>query len=70
MQVEHIILADEITTHNKKIFSNLEEIFSDISSSTVPHEQFKLLTGHAKVIIRSGEITPYANIILRSGVIF
>ena len=35
-----------------------------------PMNQFKQLTKHAKVIIRTGEATPYANIILQSGVIF
>lgn len=36
----------------------------------VSHEQFKELTANAKVIIRTGETTPYANVILQSGVIF
>ena len=34
------------------------------------HEAFKAATAKAKVVIRTGEITPYANIILHSNVIF
>lgn len=36
----------------------------------IPHEQLKALTAAAKIIVRTGEATPYANIILRSGVPF
>ncbi|MGC4001566.1 MAG: D-ribose pyranase [Anaeromyxobacter sp.] len=36
----------------------------------VPHEQLKALTRDAKAIIRTGEFTPYANVILTSSVVF
>jgi D-ribose pyranase len=36
----------------------------------VSHEEFKKLTSAAKAIIRTGECTPYTNIILQSGVNF
>ncbi len=35
----------------------------------VSHEQFKEHTKKAKAIIRTGEATPYANVILHAGVI-
>lgn len=66
--VEKGIVAEEIESNNpviyKKIISNLTDI------EMVSHEQFKQLTADAKVIIRTGETTPYANVILQSGVIF
>ena len=34
------------------------------------HEAFKEATKHAKCIIRTGEITPFANVILHSNVFF
>ncbi|POY46153.1 RbsD/FucU domain-containing protein, partial [Avibacterium paragallinarum] len=34
------------------------------------HEEFKALSQESKAIVRSGECTPYANIILVSGVPF
>ena len=34
------------------------------------HEAFKEVTKHAKCIIRTGEITPFANVILHSNVFF
>lgn len=36
----------------------------------VSHEHLKKLAGSAKVVVRSGEATPYANVILRCGVPF
>lgn len=36
----------------------------------IPHEQFKEQLPHAKVVVRTGEVTPYANVILSCGVDF
>lgn len=36
----------------------------------LPHEEFKELTASTKCIVRTGECTSYANVILRSGVVF
>ena len=37
---------------------------------TVPHEELKRLSARAKAVIRTGECTPYANIVLYAGVTF
>jgi D-ribose pyranase len=72
MKVEKITLAKEI---NEKAPELAEEILkrfspSDVKVEFVKHEDFKALTGDSAVVIRTGEITPYANIILTSGVTF
>lgn len=36
----------------------------------VPHEELKALTRGARAVVRTGEFTPYANVILGSGVVF
>jgi D-ribose pyranase len=36
----------------------------------VSHEVFKKKTEQSKAIVRTGETTPYSNIILHSGVVF
>lgn len=36
----------------------------------VPHEEFKARTADARLIVRTGETTPYANVALRCGVDF
>ena len=37
---------------------------------TISHEELKRLSARAKAVIRTGECTPYANIVLVSGVTF
>lgn len=68
MAVEQMILAEEIKVNNQPIETNL--VSRDIPISYLTHEAFKTQTKQAKVIIRTGEATPYANVILQSGVIF
>lgn len=76
MHIEKVYLASEIKEKNKKMLSDIDALFKDykndvMSSCTyVPHEEFKKLTKGAKAIIRTGEATPYSNIILVSGVSF
>ncbi|NDR59330.1 D-ribose pyranase [Aliiruegeria sabulilitoris] len=41
-----------------------------ITVTSVPHEEFKRLTRSSKAVVRTGEFTPYANILLYSGVPF
>ncbi|MEV0319357.1 D-ribose pyranase [Streptomyces sp. NPDC050658] len=36
----------------------------------VPHEDLKQLSATAQLVIRTGEATPYANVLLRCGVFF
>lgn len=68
VKVEKAIIADEIMHANVPIHN---EILQHVEPVTyISHEQFKEQTKKAKVIIRTGEMTPYANIILQSGVIF
>lgn len=68
VEVEKVVLAEEIKLQNIAVYENTAKLFENIDY--VSHEQLKQLTKNAKVIIRTGECTPYANIILQSGVIF
>ena len=70
MVIEHVTLAEEIKDSNPAVLKEVGSIVKDIPNDFVTHEQFKTLTENSKVIIRTGEATPYANIILRSGVNF
>ncbi|TDM32138.1 D-ribose pyranase [Macrococcoides canis] len=70
MVIEHVTLAEEIKDSNPAVLKEVDSIAKGIPNDFVTHEQFKTLTENSKVIIRTGEATPYANIILRSGVNF
>ena len=70
LQVEEIILAKEIEENNPKIFSEIKKQFENVKFTFITHEELKIMLNECKAVIRTGEQTPYANIILKSGVIF
>ena len=72
MKVEKIVLAEEIKTQNPKVLGEVEALFAgqNVEVEFVSHTQLKEQTKDCKAVIRTGEITPYANIILQSGCIF
>ncbi|TDM14334.1 D-ribose pyranase [Macrococcus bovicus] len=70
MVIEGMVMADEIKAANTDIHLAVLELGGEMKIEYVRHEEFKQRSRQAKAIIRTGEATPYANIILRSGVNF
>jgi D-ribose pyranase len=70
MVIEKVIIASEIEDRNPEHATYLKNKFADKEIEHVSHEEFKQLTKQAKAVIRTGEMTPYANCILQSGVFF
>ena len=78
MQVEAVMLAEEIKTINPSLFHEIlsylylleQEQKKSIQIMYVSHEAFKKQLTENKAVIRTGECTPYANIVLFSGVTF
>lgn len=72
MKVEKIILAEEIKEQNPDVLNQVKEYFAgqSVEVEFVSHVELKEKTHDCKAVIRTGEITPYANIILQSGCIF
>ena len=75
MKIEKIILAEEIKEMNPGLYDEILEFFAggetgEIEVEFVSHAAFKELTWDCEAIIRTGENTPYANIILQSACVF
>lgn len=74
MVVEAVVLAEEIRTHNPELLERIELLLLgkgvDVELQFVSHTQLKEETRGCTAVIRTGENTPYANIILQSGCIF
>lgn len=76
--IERVLLAEEIKTKNPEGFKQISELLRayketsgfSVTIDFVSHEVFKEETADSKAVIRTGEIKPYANIILYSGVVF
>lgn len=74
MKIEKIVLAEEIKEKNPKV---LEEVLNLVNKMDrecevefVTHAELKAQTKECKAVIRTGETTPYANIILQSACLF
>jgi D-ribose pyranase len=70
MRVERAIVAEEMLKVSPNLYQAVEELLGDVPIETVTHLVFKEHTRSARAVIRTGEFTPYANIILVAGVIF
>ncbi|HCR2995064.1 D-ribose pyranase [Serratia marcescens] len=78
MQVESAILAEEIVKQNPLLHEALlaeltalgQRQGNTISVRYISHQAFKAQTEHSRAVIRSGECSPYANVILCAGVTF
>ncbi len=78
MTVQHAVVASELSESNtplsEKVSSRLTTLQTQqdnqIELTSISHDDFKRRTRSCKAIIRTGECTPYANIILTAGVSF
>ncbi|NKI61695.1 D-ribose pyranase [Labrenzia sp. PO1] len=73
--IEGAVWAEEASAEltslmQQEVASWAEETGKAITVSRLSHEAFKHRTQTARAVIRTGEVTPYANIILISGVAF
>ncbi len=74
MKIEKIVLAEEIREKNPQVLEGILELFHktdmECAIEYVSHEELKSRTKICKAVIRTGETTPYANIILQSACLF
>jgi D-ribose pyranase len=70
LAVESAIVADELVERSPGMFAQLKGLLGELPMQTVPHNDLKRLTAGARAVVRTGECTPYANVILVAGVTF
>jgi len=68
LNIEEAYVAKEIKEKNPQTLNLVSSLIEEVKFIT--HEELKELSKQAKAIVRTGECSPYANIILISGVIF
>ncbi len=66
--VEAAHLADELT--DEKLLTAIERSLGQVPVHRASHETLKSMTARATAVVRTGEDTPYANVVLRAGVPF
>ena len=67
LAVEGATAAEEVE-RNPHCYELLRTLLPDLG--LVPHEELKRIVARAKLVVRTGEATPYFNVILRCGVPF
>lgn len=70
LHIEKAILASEMEARSPHLYQATRHRLGAIPLEQVPHETFKAMAARARAVVRTGECTPYANVILVSGVIF
>ncbi len=78
LKIEEVIIASETKDVSPLMYQRVRDIIEKIENTEgikikiteVNHELFKSITKESTCIVRTGEYTPYANIILKSGVVF
>ncbi|MBS3995273.1 MAG: D-ribose pyranase [Alkaliphilus sp.] len=76
--IEEVVIAKETREVSLIIYEKIMETIKNIECrdnvkikvTEIDHESFKQLTKQSLCIVRTGEYSPYANIILKSGVLF
>lgn len=66
--VEGATAAEEVRRTNPEAADLLASRLPELTH--VPHEQLKVLTASARLVVRTGEARPHANVLLRCGVFF
>lgn len=70
LAVQRIYLAEEIKTENPEMLKKIQERLPETPVTFITHAEMKAALHDSKAFIRTGEMTPYANILLESGVVF
>ena len=68
--VEAYVLAEEIDEKNPALMAYIAEKLPGLPCEKIPHAELKKRSADCRFAIRTGENTPYPNIILQAGCIF
>ena len=71
MQVQKAVIATELVSQGNGMYQELLSLLPGVELRQVSHEEFKKLTCNGcTAFVRTGEATPFANVILEAGVTF
>ncbi|CAG8998829.1 MAG: D-ribose pyranase [Candidatus Celerinatantimonas neptuna] len=78
MTIEGVLIAQETAEQSPEFYQKLLNILEDyqsqhpriVSIQMISHEELKERTERSKAVVRTGECTPFANLILQAGVAF
>lgn len=69
-KIEHYFISDKTKTENSSVYKLIQNELQDASCEEMPHTNLKEFTKNCKFAIRTGEFTPFSNIVLQAGCVF
>ncbi|MEG2017825.1 MAG: D-ribose pyranase [Clostridium sp.] len=70
LQIEEVLIAAETKEVSPGLYEEIINVIGEVKVTFISHEELKKDLKECKAVVRTGEQTPYANIILKSGVVF
>jgi D-ribose pyranase len=71
LAVERVTMANEIHEKNPAMVELSARLRKDgVGVEEISHDALKQLSSHAVAVVRTGETSPYANVVLHAGVTF
>ena len=70
LHVERVVLAEETVKTSPEVARLISELLPGVPIEHISHAEFKARSAGARVMVRTGEFTPYANVLLIAGVVF
>jgi D-ribose pyranase len=61
---QEVIVAAEMAKISPAMLEQVKAALGSVPFRTVPHTEFKEMTHDVKAVVRTGEFTPYCNVIL------
>ena len=68
--VEGYTIAEEIQEKNPRLLGYIRGKLSGAEETMITHTELKKMSENVRFAVRTGEFTPYPNVILRAGVAF
>lgn len=69
-EIEGYTIAKEIDEKNPELLAYIHEKLAGAEEEKISHADLKKMSAECRFAVRTGEFTPYPNIILRAGVAF
>ncbi len=70
LQISEAVVASELLEHSPLFYAEMVQILNGVTLTEIPHTELLQMTYKARAVVRTGEFTPFANVVLVSEVIF
>ena len=70
LEIQKIYLAEEIKSENPDMLQQIQRHLPQTAIEFISHDKLKKELNDCKAFVRTGEMTPFANVMLESKVVF